>query len=103
MFAHAQTETYSPPFYPGGEIELEKYLSPLNAQHLLSSQRPSKELVAHFQIDVKGKSKKISILRGLDFGSNYTFYHLIKNMPAWKPASCNGFTKPQYVTLKVKV
>lgn len=103
IFAQPQIKTYSPPFYPGGEIELEKYLSPLNSNTLLSSQRPEKELVAHFQIDVKGRSRKISILRGLDFGRSYTLYHLIKNMPSWKPASCNGHATPQYVTLRIKI
>ena len=103
IFAQPQINTYSPPFYPGGEIELEKYLSPLNAHHLLSSQKAENELVAHFQIDSKGRSRKISILRGLDFNSNYTFYHLIKNMPTWKPASCNGFRRSQYVTLRIKI
>lgn len=77
--------------YPGGEKELEKYLS-LNLRY------PNKalengivgEVVVCFMLDEKGVISDAKVLKSLGYGCDEEALRVVKKMPDWKPAQVQG-------------
>lgn len=77
--------------YPGGEKELEKYLS-LNLRYPNKAleNRITGEVVVCFMLDEKGIISDVRVLKSLGYGCDEEAIRVVEKMPAWKPAQVHG-------------
>ena len=90
------------PAYPGGELEMRKYLGK-------SSKYPQMALDAGiqgtvfltFEVDKDGKIKDVKVLRGIGGGCDEEAIRVVKAMPQWSPGKQRG--KPVRVQFNLPV
>lgn len=79
------------PEYPGGEKELQQYLS-LNLHYPCDAmaRKIEGEIMVSFTITEDGTVSNITSLNKLGYGCEEEAERVIKNMPAWHPGQRNG-------------
>lgn len=78
-----------PPSFPGGQTALTEYLHKnftwKQGQHTVQGR-----VFVVFLVDVDGKIKDATVIRGLCDSCDKEALRLVKNMPAWIPGTENG-------------
>ena len=59
------------------------------------------KVLVRFEIDPQGKINNVSVVKGLGYGCDEEAIRVIKNLPAWKPATVNG--KPIKSALRIPI
>ncbi len=90
------------PEYPGGDIELMKYLAQ-NTKYPPSAKENgiSGRVFVQFVIDKDGNVTQVKTLRGVDTALDAEAIRVVKSMPKWKPGSQRG--NPVPVTYAVPI
>jgi protein TonB len=90
------------PEFPGGEVELMKYLQK-NIKYPPAARENGIEgkVVLQFVVDEKGNISEIKIIRDIGGGCGDEAVRVVKTMPPWKPGKQNGNAVPVYYKLPV--
>ncbi len=90
------------PEYPGGDIELMKYLAQNTKYPPIAKENGvSGRVFVQFVIDKNGNVTQVKTLRGVDPALDAEAIRVVKSMPKWKPGSQRG--KPVPVTYQVPI
>ncbi len=91
------------PEFPGGQTELQKYLSQ-NAIYPSSSYEKGIQgtVYVQFKVDQFGVINNVIVLKGLDQNLDKVAYSLVKKMPKWNPATASGKALSSQYTLPIK-
>lgn len=81
----------TPPLFPGGDIELNKYLKK-HIRYPIASIENSIEgnTIAQFTVNTKGEIQDIEILKSLNHFCDKEIMKALHKMPKWIPAKVNG-------------
>jgi len=91
------------PDFPGGEVELYKYLQEnIKYPPMAREAGVTGVVYVRFIVDKKGKISNVTLLRGIGGGCDEEAIRVVKGMPDWNPGKQNGMPVPVYFTLPVK-
>jgi len=95
------------PTFPGGEVEMRKYLGKsIKYPQMAQDAGISGTVFLTFEVDKDGKIKDVKVLRGIGGGCDEEAMRVVKAMPQWTPGKQRGkavrvqFTLPVKFTLK---
>ncbi|GAB3202669.1 protein TonB [Pontibacter aydingkolensis] len=91
------------PSFPGGEMEMLKYLSK-NIRYPAAAQRAGVEglVVLSFVVSKTGEISEIQVVKNLGAGTDEEAMRVVKTMPKWTPGKQNGRAVPVRYTLPVR-
>ncbi|NEM99590.1 energy transducer TonB [Pontibacter burrus] len=91
------------PEFPGGEMEMHKYISK-NIRYPAAAQRAGIEglVVVSFVVSRTGEISEVKVLKGLGAGTDEEAIRVIKSMPKWNPGKQNGRAVPVRFTVPVR-
>ncbi|MFR9166798.1 MAG: energy transducer TonB [Dysgonomonas sp.] len=90
------------PQFPGGKIELMKYISnSLRYPAIAVDNGIEGRVVLRFVVGKDGKISDIEVLKGIDPSCDNEAVRVVKSMPKWVPGSQNGNPVAVYFTLPV--
>jgi protein TonB len=91
------------PDFPGGEVELIKYLQEhIKYPPMARESGISGTVFVKFIVDKNGKISDVTLLRGIGGGCDEEAIRVVKGMPDWKAGRQNGMPVPVFFTLPVK-
>lgn len=91
------------PEYPGGEIEMRKYLGKaIKYPQMAQDAGISGTVFLTFEVDKDGNIKDVKVLRGIGGGCDEEAVRVVKAMPKWKPGKQRGKPVRVQFTLPVK-
>lgn len=91
------------PEFPGGEIEMRKYLGKaIKYPQMAQDAGISGTVFLTFEVDKDGKIKDVKVLRGIGGGCDEEAVRVVKAMPPWKPGKQRGKPVRVQFTLPVK-
>jgi protein TonB len=91
------------PEYPGGELEMRKYLAKaIKYPQMAQDAGISGTVFLTFEVDKDGKIKDVKVLRGIGGGCDEEAIRVVKAMPAWKPGKQRGKSVRVQFTLPIK-
>ena len=95
------------PAYPGGELEMRKYLGKsIKYPQMAQDAGIQGTVFLTFEVDKDGKIKDVKVLRGIGGGCDEEAIRVVKAMPQWSPGKQRGkpvrvqFNLPVKVTLR---
>ncbi len=91
------------PSYPGGSVELMRYLS-MNLRYPVADMEMGVQgrVVLRFIVGEDGMIREVEVLKGLSPTCDKEAIRVVKSMPQWIPGRQNGKTVPVYFSLPVK-
>ena len=90
------------PAYPGGELEMRKYLGKSSKYPQMAQDAGIQGTVfLTFEVDKDGKIKDVKVLRGIGGGCDEEAIRVVKAMPQWSPGKQRG--KPVRVQFNLPV
>lgn len=91
------------PAFPGGELELQKYLAK-NIRFPAAAQRAGIEGIVFiaFTVSKNGEISDIQVQKDLGYGTGDEAVRVIKTMPKWNPGKQNGRAVPVRFTVPVR-
>ncbi|TPE45208.1 energy transducer TonB [Pontibacter mangrovi] len=91
------------PTFPGGEMEMMKYLGK-NIRYPAAAQRAGVEglVVLSFVVSKTGEISDIQVVKNLGAGTDEEAVRVVKTMPKWTPGKQNGRAVPVRYTLPVR-
>lgn len=90
------------PQYPGGEMELMKYLSSnIKYPTMAAEQGIEGRVVLQFVVGKDGRISDVKVVRTLDPACDKEAVRVVKSMQKWIPGMQNGRNVPVYFTLPV--
>ncbi|CAM3621030.1 energy transducer TonB [Pontibacter korlensis] len=91
------------PSFPGGEMEMMKYLGK-NIRYPAAAQRAGVEglVVLSFVVSKTGEISDIQVVKNLGAGTDEEAVRVVKTMPKWTPGKQNGRAVPVRYTLPVR-
>ena len=79
------------PSFPGGEMEMMKYLSKnLKYPERAKDAEAQGTVLISFIVDKEGNISNASVKKGIGFGCEEEAIRVIQNMPVWSPGKMNG-------------
>jgi len=79
------------PSFPGGEMEMMKYLSKnLKYPEQAKDAEAQGTVLISFVVDKEGQISNPNVKRGIGYGCEEEAIRVIKNMPLWSPGKMNG-------------
>lgn len=92
-----------PPQFPGGDVELMKYLNGNIKYPAVAAENGIQgQVVLRFVVDKDGNISNIEVLKTLDASCDREAIRVVKSMPRWIPGKQNGRNVPVYFTLPVR-
>ena len=90
------------PAYPGGELEMRKYLGKsIKYPQMAQDAGIQGTVFLTFEVDKDGKIKDVKVLRGIGGGCDEEAIRVVKAMPQWSPGKQRG--KPVRVQFNLPV
>jgi protein TonB len=90
------------PEFPGGDVELRKYLKAnVNYPPAASRANISGRVTIRFVVEKDGTIGGVTVLKGIGFGLDEEAIRVVKKMPKWNPGKQNGKPVRVYFTLPV--
>ena len=91
------------PTFPGGELEMQKYIAK-NIRYPAAASRAGIEglVVVSFVVGKSGEISEVKVLKGLGAGTDEEAIRVIKSMPSWNPGKQNGRAVPVRFTVPVR-
>ncbi len=91
------------PAFPGGEVEMRKYLGKaIKYPQMAQDAGISGTVFLTFEVDKDGKIKDVKVLRGIGGGCDEEAMRVVKAMPQWTPGKQRGKSVRVQFTLPVK-
>ncbi len=91
------------PQYPGGEVELLKYLRDSIQFNALNCFPSKGKIVVQFVVKKNGDLSNFEVLKDPGCGLGETYIELLKKMPKWIPGSINGTTVDVKYTIPIQI
>lgn len=90
------------PTFPGGEKELNKYIS-ANLKFPVTAQENGIQgrVTIRFVVEKDGSISDIKIVRGIDPSCDKEAVRMVQNMPKWNPGKQRGIPVPVYYTIPI--
>lgn len=90
------------PQFPGGEIELAKFLR-ANLKYPAKAQEAGVQgkVIVNFVVGRDGKITHIKVVRGIGAGCDEEAVRVLEKMPSWTPGEMGGKAVPVYFTFPV--
>ncbi len=90
------------PQFPGGEIELMKFLNN-NIKYPAKAQEAGVQgkVIVNFVVGRDGKITRIKVVRGIGFGCDEEAIRVLEKMPPWTPGEMGGKAVPVYFTFPI--
>jgi periplasmic protein TonB len=91
------------PTFPGGELEMQKYIAK-NIRYPAAASRAGIEglVVVSFVVGKGGEISEVKVLKGLGAGTDEEAMRVIKSMPKWNAGKQNGRAVPVRFTVPVR-
>ncbi len=91
------------PTFPGGELEMQKYIAK-NIRYPAAASRAGIEglVVVSFVVGKTGEISEVKVLKGLGAGTDEEAMRVIKSMPKWNAGKQNGRAVPVRFTVPVR-
>jgi periplasmic protein TonB len=91
------------PTFPGGELEMQKYIAK-NIRYPAAASRAGVEglVVVSFVVSKTGEISEVKVLKGLGAGTDEEAMRVVKSMPKWNPGKQNGRAVPVRFTVPVR-
>ena len=90
------------PQFPGGEVELMKYIKDnLRYPVVAIENNIEGRVTLRFVVNKKGEVSNVEILRGLDPACDKEAIRVVQSMPKWVPGKQNGVSVNVYYTLPI--
>ena len=91
------------PSFPGGEVELFRYLGQnVKYPRLARESKITGLVIVRFVVDKEGNITNIQVMRGIGGGCDEEAVRVVEGIPKWEPGVQNGRAVPVVFNLPIR-